>query len=32
VLIGEKGDRTIENRALREIFGPKAEEMKGEWR
>jgi hypothetical protein len=31
-LIGENGDRTFENRALREILGPKAEEMRGEWR
>jgi hypothetical protein len=31
-LIGEKGDRTFENRALRGIFGPKAEEKRGEWR
>jgi len=27
---GENGDRTFENRALREIFGSKAEEMRGE--
>jgi PAS domain-containing protein len=26
---GENGDRTFENRALREIFGSKAEEMRG---
>jgi PAS domain-containing protein len=31
-LIGENGDGTFENRAFREIFGPKAEEMRGEWK
>jgi hypothetical protein len=31
-LIWENGDRTFENRALREIFGSKAGEMRGEWR
>jgi len=30
-LIGENEDRTFENRALREISRPKAEEMRGEW-
>jgi len=29
---GENGDSTFENRALREISGPKAEEMRGELR
>jgi hypothetical protein len=28
----EHGLRVFENRALREIFGPKKDEMTGEWR
>ena len=31
-LTGANGDRTFENRVPREIFRPKTEEMRGEWR